>query len=211
MRLRENSSSASEAAALLPRIRPATRLSFCGLIRSVRATAWASLSASLRSCAFLLIDKSSACGRRAGRALCLAVGRVAVQRPRRSELAELVTDHFLGDVHRDVLVAVVDAERQPDELRQDGGATAPDLDHLVAGRTACGLCLLQQIAIDERTLPDGTRHDASPYLFFRAWRLATMNFCVCLLVRVFLPFVGLPHGGTGWRPPEVRPSPPPCG
>ena len=29
--------------------------------------------------------------------------------------------------------------------------------------------------------------------------------------RVRLPFVGLPHGVTGWRPPEVRPSPPPCG
>src|ERR1043165_726693 len=161
MRLRENSRSASAVATFLPRIRPATRLSFCGLIRSVRATAWASLSASLRSCAFLLIDKSSACGRRAGGgALRLAVGGVAVERARRRELAELVTDHFLGDVHRDVLVAVVDAERQPDELRQDGGATAPDLDHLVAGRTARGLCLLQQIAIDERTLPDGTRHGA---------------------------------------------------
>ncbi len=29
------------------------------------------------------------------------------------------------------------------------------------------------------------------------------------LLRVFLPFVFLPHGVHGWRPPEVRPSPPP--
>src|SRR4051812_12717802 len=49
------------------------------------------------------------------------------------------------------------------------------------------------------------------YFFFRAWRLETMNFVVDLFLRVFLPLVGKPHGVTGWRPPEVRPSPPPCG
>src|ERR1700759_2950475 len=38
-----------------------------------------------------------------------------------------------------------------------------------------------------------------------------MNLSVDLLDRVFLPLVVLPHGVTGWRPPEVRPSPPPCG
>ena len=32
---------------------------------------------------------------------------------------------------RNVLLAVVDAERQPDELRQDGRAPAPDPDHFV--------------------------------------------------------------------------------
>src|SRR5262245_21418922 len=135
---------------------------------------------------------------------------MAVERAGRRELAELVADHLLGHQHRNVLVAVVDAERQPDELRQDRGAAAPDLDHLIAGRTARGFRLLQQIAVDEWTLPDGTRHSLRPY-FFRAWRLATINLCVDLLLRVFLPLVGLPHGVTGWRPPEVRPSPPPCG
>src|SRR3954451_15709201 len=49
------------------------------------------------------------------------------------------------------------------------------------------------------------------YVFFRAWRLEIMNLLVALLRRVFLPLVGKPHGVTGWRPPEVRPSPPPCG
>ena len=38
-------------------------------------------------------------------------------------------------LHRDVLVAVVDAEREPDELRQDGRAPAPDPDDLVAAGT----------------------------------------------------------------------------
>src|ERR1700738_1826897 len=49
-----------------------------------------------------------------------------------------------------------------------------------------------------------------PY-FFRLWRLMRMNRLVHLFERVFLPLVGLPHGVTGCRPPEVRPSPPPCG
>jgi hypothetical protein len=38
----------------------------------------------------------------------------------RREFAELVTDHFLGHLHRNVLLTVVDAEQQADELRQDG-------------------------------------------------------------------------------------------
>src|SRR4026208_652139 len=49
-----------------------------------------------------------------------------------------------------------------------------------------------------------------PY-FFRLWRLMRMNRLVDLFDRVFLPLVGLPHGVTGCRPPEVRPSPPPWG
>src|SRR5258706_16136382 len=32
---------------------------------------------------------------------------------------------------------------------------------------------------------------------------------VRLLLRVFMPFVFQPQGETGWRPPEVFPSPPP--
>src|ERR1700755_1777996 len=38
-----------------------------------------------------------------------------------------------------------------------------------------------------------------------------MNLSVVLFVRVLAPLVGLPHGVTGLRPPEVLPSPPPCG
>src|SRR4051812_28351488 len=104
---------------------------------------------------------------------------MAVERPGRRELAELVPDHLLGDEHRNVLLPVMDAERQPHELRQDGRAPAPDLDHVVASGRARGLRLLEQIAVDERTLPNRTRH-GSPlsYFFFRAWRLEMMNLVV---------------------------------
>src|SRR6202050_4472979 len=51
----------------------------------------------------------------------------------------------------------------------------------------------------------------APPLFLRTCRDATMNLSVALFDRVFLPLVGLPHGVTGCRPPDVLPSPPPCG
>src|SRR3954449_6942231 len=136
---------------------------------------------------------------------------MTVESARRRELAELVTHHFLGHLHRNVLVTVVDTEQQSDDLRQNRRAAAPDPDHLVPTRSARGLCLLEQIAVDERTFPNRTCHVRGPYFFLRTWRLATMNFWVRLLLRVFLPLVGLPHGVTGWRPPELRPSPPPSG
>src|SRR3984893_13440829 len=167
-RLRENSRSASAVATFLPRMSAANRLSFCGETRSMRAIALASFSARLRSCARLPIASSSRArgrrGRRGGaarRALRLAVGRVPVELTRGRELAELVADHFLGDQHGNVLLPVVDPEGEADELRQDGRAPAPDLDHLVAPRRTRGLRLLEQKAVDEGSLPHRTRHGSS--------------------------------------------------
>src|SRR6476659_8836765 len=159
-------------------------------------------SSTLRAAA----GRTRARGGGTGGTLGLAIRRVAVERPRRRELPELVTDHLLGHQHRNMRVPAVDAEGQPDELWQAGRASAPDPDHFVPARRARCLRLLEQIAVDKRALPNRTRHDAVPaYFFFRAWRLAMMNLVVDLFLRVFLPLVGLPHGVTGWRPPRVRP------
>src|ERR1700755_1209530 len=147
IRLRENCRSASAAEALRPRISCATRLSFCGLTRSMRATALASLSASARSRLGLLIVLSSSL-------LGFLVARMAMEGPGRRKLAELVPDHFLVDRHRHMLLAVVDAEHETDELRQDGGAAAPDLDDIVTAGRARGICLLEQRTLDERAFPD---------------------------------------------------------
>src|SRR4051812_6173771 len=176
MRLRENSRSANAAATFLPRMSCATRLSFCGLTRSMRATAFASFSGRSRSRFFLPMFASSTLRAAAGRTrargggtggtLGLAIRRVAVERPRRRELPELVTDHLLGHQHRNVLLPVVDAEGQPDELRQDGRASAPDPDHFVPARRGRCLRLFEQIPVDERALPNRTRHDAVPCLLF---------------------------------------------
>src|SRR5215207_7637378 len=71
---------------------------------------------------------------------------MAVEGARRRELAKLVSNHFLGDAHRDVLLTVVDAEGQSDELRQDRRTPAPHLDDFVpTGRTR-GVRLLQHVA-----------------------------------------------------------------
>src|SRR5690606_23500808 len=109
MRLRENSRSESAVCTFLPRIRAATRFSFCGLTRMVRRTARASLSASLRWALALPMLLP----------LRLLVRAVTVVGPGRSELAELVADHVFRHADRDVLLAVVDAEGEADELRQD--------------------------------------------------------------------------------------------
>src|SRR5262249_58337566 len=160
---------------------PASRLSFCGETRSMRAIAFASFSARLRSCARLPIFwPSRARGRRRRRrrgprsargALRLAVGRVPVELTRGRELAELVADHFLGHQHGNVLLPVVDPEGEADELRQDGRAPAPDFDHLVAPRRTRGFRLLEEKAVDEGTLPHRKRH--GPYFPpLRSWLAA---------------------------------------
>src|SRR3954453_22839820 len=145
--------SATAWLAFLLRISPATTFSFCGLMRTLRSTAWAWVSSSVRGCFGLLISAP----------LGLLVGGMAVEGPRRRELAELMADHVLVDLHRQELVPVVDAEGQADELRQGREAARPDADDLVAARIARRLGLVEQVPVDERALPYGTRHlSASP-------------------------------------------------
>src|SRR6516165_2119866 len=150
MRLCENSRSASALATFFPRINCATRLSFCGEIRSILLTAFASFSLrsrsrwrlpmsllvylSARRCSGGRCHRSGARRSRSDCALGFVIGRMAVEHPGRRELAELVTDHFFVHQHRNVLLPVIDAEIQPNELRENGRAPAPDLDHLVAAR-----------------------------------------------------------------------------
>src|SRR5271168_141801 len=93
---------------------------------------------------------------------------MAVERPRRREFAELVSDHLFRDEHRDVLVTVVDAERDPDELRQDGRAAAPDLDDVRAAGAARRVGFLQEIAVYERPFPDRAGHGLALVLAFVA-------------------------------------------
>src|SRR5579863_2758740 len=87
---------------------------------------------------------------------------MSVERAGGRELAELVTDHVLAHQNGDMLVTVVDAERQADELRQDRRAAAPDLDDFVTARTTRGFCLLEQITIDKRTFGERARHLFTP-------------------------------------------------
>src|SRR5947209_9626778 len=152
IRLWLNSRSASAFATALPRMSCARRLSFCGLTRNMRTVHLASLSARRRG--FLTLPILAP--------LRLLVGGMAVERAGRRELAELVADHLFRHRHRDVLVAVVDAEGDADELRQDGRTTAPDLDDFATRGSARRIGLLEQIAVDERPFPNRARHWLSP-------------------------------------------------
>src|SRR5271166_2843155 len=128
------------------RIIAATRFSLRGLTRRLLTMACASVSGRPRSCFGLLMSAAPR----------LLVGGMAAEGACRRELAELVADHVLGHLHRQELVAVIDPERQPDELRQDSRAARPDLDDLVAGRRLRRFGLGQQVTVDERSLPYGT-------------------------------------------------------
>src|SRR5687767_14783432 len=68
-----------------------------------------------------------------------------------------MADHVLRHGDGDVLLAVVDAKGQADELRQDRGAAAPDLDHFVAAGTPGLLRLPEKVSVEERAFPNRTR------------------------------------------------------
>ena len=53
---------------------------------------------------------------------------VFLESTRRRELAQLVTDHILGDEHAVEDLTVVHQERVPDEIRHDHGCACPGLD-----------------------------------------------------------------------------------
>src|SRR5690606_12273622 len=127
-------------------------------MRSIRSTAFASLSLRARSVFGLPILLP----------LGLLVGRMPVIGTGGGELAKLVTDHVFGDVHRNMLLTVVHAERDADKLRQDGRTTGPDLDHIAATRCLGLLGLLEQIAVDERPLPNRTGHELPALLHVTA-------------------------------------------
>jgi hypothetical protein len=122
---------------------------------------------------------------------------VAVIGPGRREFAELVADHVFRHQHRNVLVAVVDAERQADELRQMVERRLQVLMALVAAALANLLSLLEKIAVNKRAFPVNEPFDLTSYYFLRWWRERMMNLSVDLFERVRLPLVGLPHGVTG--------------
>src|SRR5437870_9572126 len=78
------------------------------------------------------------------------------------ELAQLVTDHRLGDVHRYVLATVVDGDGVPDHVGDHRRAARPRLDDpLLAARVEV-VDLLEQVPVDEGALLEGTSHELPP-------------------------------------------------
>src|SRR5208283_1731333 len=83
---------------------------------------------------------------------------VGLEDPGGGELAELVADHVLRDVHGDEQLAVVDVEGVADEVRRDGRAARPRLDRFARAGLDRLLDLLEQVVVDEEAFLDGTCH-----------------------------------------------------
>src|SRR5208282_3866214 len=98
----------------------------------------------------------------------LLVRRVGLEGARERELAELVTDHVFRDVHRNVLLAIVDGDRQPDKIRRDRRTSRPGLDRSLVRGCPRRLDFRLQVVVDKRTLLDRTCHGYQPFL--TAWR-----------------------------------------
>ena len=74
------------------------------------------------------------------------------------ELAQLVTDHILGDIDRHVLAAVMDGEGVADKVRENGGGAAPGFqDALLTGLIHL-LNPFHQHRLYERTLLYASTH-----------------------------------------------------
>src|SRR4051794_1910160 len=86
--------------------------------------------------------------------------------PCRGELPELVTDHGIGDEHRDVLAAVVYGDRVTDHLGHDHGAPRPRLDDVLGALLVLAVHLLQKVIVHERAFLKATWHDSDSYRFF---------------------------------------------
>src|SRR5690242_3870831 len=83
----------------------------------------------------------------------LARAGVALERARRSELAELVADHVLADVNRQEAAAVVHREGVADHLGDDRRAARPRLDRTAVVH-ALHRDLLQHAGVHEGTFLD---------------------------------------------------------
>jgi hypothetical protein len=69
-----------------------------------------------------------------------------------------VADHVFAHEHRRELLAVVNLEGEADELRHDGGAARPGLDRFATAAARGLFGLGEQITVNERAFPNGTRH-----------------------------------------------------
>src|SRR5947209_5972085 len=86
------------------------------------------------------------------RSLLRLRSRMAFEGARRRKLAELVADHVLRHVDRQMASAVMHAERQPDHVRRNRRTTRPGLDGRWTRRArANALHSLRYTLIYERT------------------------------------------------------------
>src|SRR3990172_1587646 len=148
---------ARASAARFPRMRSMTRRAFEGDPLTYLAVAFAStISPPLASLRTLRSLRRWG-GRRDLRFSC-GLGGMAAERPGGRELAELVTHHILGHVHRNELLSVVDREGVSHHLRNHRRAARPGLHHFLVAPVVHRLDLLQEADVDEGPLFQRSGH-----------------------------------------------------
>src|SRR5260370_249890 len=149
-------------------MRSRTSFAFCGLVRWNFASARNSRIFSAATLAMIFVLQNfcfaAPCGGLAvihaakngpelpglrGGLSCL--GRVALERARRRELAELVAHHVLRHVDRDELAAVVNCNGMADEVRGNGRAARPGAANLLIVRLVHNVDLRHEVTVDRGT------------------------------------------------------------
>ena len=99
------------------------------------------------------------------------------------KLAELVTDHILSDVNRNVLLAVVNGDGVTHEIREDRGGTGPGLKNLLLVLLVHSADASEELLFDVITFFQTSTHYSLPPYF--AFLRLTMNLSVlAFLLRV---------------------------
>ena len=83
---------------------------------------------------------------------------MSLEDPRRRELAQLVADHVLRDVHGDELAPVVHRDRVAHHIGHDRRAARPGLHNPLLARRVQRRHLLDEVVVHESALLDRTSH-----------------------------------------------------
>src|SRR5664280_1294655 len=186
-------------------------LAFCPRMRSTTRRALRGATLALRALASAEGAVGAEPATRSATAGPPVVLDVAAEGPGRRKLTELVTNHALGDEHRDMLTPVVHGDGVAEHVRDHSGPPGPGLDDVLGALVVLHVHPLEQVVVDERPLLQAARHRLPNSLqrsqrFLLILRRRRMRSSLGLRRRVRPS--GLPAGFTGCRPPEVLPSPP---
>src|SRR6478735_6857389 len=127
----------------------------------------------------------------------LVVLLVAAEGAGGRELAQLVTDHGLGDEHRDVLASVVDRDRVTQHGRDDHRPAGPGLDDVLRAGFVLHDHLAKQVIVDEGALLKTARHLLLLLLTLLAGVTTTHDVLVAFLVGVTGATLSLAPRGDG--------------
>src|SRR6478609_3750865 len=108
-----------------------------------------------------------------------------------------------------MLTAIMYGDGVAQHVRDNHGTAGPGLDDILGALFILNFHLFRKVVVNKRTLLQAAWHRSGSYQrFLPVRRRRTINLSLGLFCRRVLPST-CPQGLTGWRPPDVLPSPPP--